>query len=148
MAEQQMGDPLGANAVRRLLRDMGSIPNDLRKRLRTPMRRAAQPILADARARASWSSRIPRSLGLRTNFTRKHAGVSIVARRSIAPHARPYEGITGNTYFRHPVGGRDVWVQQSTRPFLQPAVDMHARSVVRAVDQVVNQVAKEAGFKR
>lgn len=135
------------NAIRRLIREHGKFPADLRKGLRPVMREAAQPILADARRRSGWSTRIPRAMRLATSFTRRQAGVSIVVDRNKAPHARPHEGIRGNRTFRRPVyGNRDVWVEQSTRPFLVPAADMHGRRVVEAVNKAVDDAASKAGY--
>lgn len=135
------------NAIRRLIREHGKFPADLRKALRPAMREAAQPVLGDARRRSGWSTRIPKALRLSTSFTRKQAGVSIVVDRSRAPHARPIEGIRGNRSFRHPVyGNRDRWVEQSTRPFLVPAADMHGRRVVEAVNKTVDDAASKAGY--
>lgn len=145
--EVRLGEPLAGNAVRRLIRDTGKVPQELRRRLRPEMRSLGQPLLADARSRASWSTRIPAALRLSTSFTMRHAGLSIVAKRSVAPHARAYEGITGNHTFRHPVfGDRDTWVEQETRPFLAPAVDLHARRVVDGVNRAVTDAAATAGF--
>lgn len=144
-----LGEALAGNAVRRLIRDVGRLPDDLRKRLRPAMREAAQPVLADARRRASWSTRIPAALRIATSFTRRQAGVSIVTSQKRAPHARAYEGITGRDNFRHPVfGNREAWVEQKTRPFMGPAVDLHGRRVVAAVNKTVDDAAREAGFKR
>ncbi|WP_017585483.1 HK97 gp10 family phage protein [Nocardiopsis ganjiahuensis] len=135
------------NAIRRMIRQHGRFPADLRKSLRPRMKAAGQPVLADARRRAGWSTRIPRALRLATSFTKKQAGVSIVVSKAKAPHARPHEGITGNRTFRHPVhGNRNVWVEQSTRPFLVPAADMHGRRVVEAVNQAVDEAARAAGY--
>lgn len=135
------------NAIRRLIRQHGKFPDDLRQGLRPAMREAAQPVLGDARRRSGWSTRIPRAMRLATSFTRRQAGVSIVVDRTRAPHARPHEGIRGNRTFRHPVhGNRNVWVEQSTRPFLVPAADMHGRRVVEAVNRVVDDAANKAGY--
>lgn len=137
------------NAIRRLIRQHGRFPEELRKELRPRMREAGQPILTDARRRSSWSTRIPRSLRLATSFTKKQAGVSIVASQRIAPHARPLEGIRGDREFRHPVfGDRETWVAQSTRPFLVPAADLHSRGVVAAVNKAVEAAAEKAGYGR
>jgi hypothetical protein len=137
------------NAVRRLQRDMGAIPKDLANRLRPAMREAGQTLLADARRRASWSTRIPSAMRLATSFTKRRAGVSLVVDRRRAPHARPYEGITGNRTFRRPVfGNRERWVVADTRPFAAPAVDLHGPRAVAAVNRVVDEAAVAAGFTR
>lgn len=137
------------NAIRRMVRQHGSFPDELRKRLRPKLRAVSQPLLMDARRRASWSTRIPAALRIATSFTRRQAGVSLVANRRRAPHARPYEGITGNAEFRHPVfNDRERWVEQRTRPFAGPAADLHGASAVRAVNSAVDEAAKTAGYGR
>lgn len=140
---------LAGNAVRRLQRDMGQIPKDVQAQLRPAMREGGLDLLADARRRASWSTRIPAAMRLATSFTRRQAGVSLVVNRHKAPHARPLEGITGNQTFRRPVfGNRELWVEQATRPFAGPAVDLHGPRTVANVNRVVDQVAVAAGFTR
>lgn len=135
------------NSIRRLIRQHGRFPDDLRKGLRPAMREAGRPVLADARRRSGWSTRIPRALRLATSFTRRQAGVSITVDRTRAPHARPHEGISGNRTFRHPVhGNRNNWVEQSTRPYLVPAADMHGRRAVEAVNKAVDDAASKAGY--
>lgn len=135
------------NAIRRLIREHGRFPDDIRKGLRPAMREAGQPVLADARRRSGWSTRIPRAMRLSISFTRRQAGVSVVVDRNKAPHARPIEGIRGNRSFRHPVyGNRERWVEQSTRPYLVPAADMHGRRVVEAVNRAVDDAANQAGY--
>jgi hypothetical protein len=135
------------SAIRRMIRQHGRFPEDLRKGLRVGMKEIGQPLLADARRRASWSTRIPRALRLATSFTKKQAGLSIVANRKIAPHARAYEGITGTAEFRHPVfNDRQTWVTQSTRPFVVPAADLHGRRTVVMVNNAVDAAAQAAGY--
>jgi hypothetical protein len=135
------------SAIRRMIRQHGRFPDDLRAGLRPRMKAAGQPILADARRRASWSTRIPRALRLATSFTKRQAGISIVASIRRAPHARAYEGIRGNAEFRRPVfGNRERWVAQSTRPYLVPAADLHGRRVVEAVNNAVDEAANAAGY--
>lgn len=149
MAEEEVTLALAGNAVRRLRRDMGRIPPEVARGLRPAMRDAGQDLITDARRRASWSTRIPGAMRLATSFTRRHAGVSLVVNRHKAPHARPYEGIRGNASFRRPVfGNRQVWVVTQTRPFAGPAVDLHARSAVAAINRVVDEAAVAAGFTR
>lgn len=150
MSEELVPLARTGNAIRRLIAQHGRFPEDLRKRLPPKMRQVSQPLLMDARRRASWSKRIPAALRIATSFTRRQAGVSLVANRTKAPHARVYEGIRGNADFRHPVfprfGRREVWVEQRTRPFAQPAADLHGASAVRAVNEAVDEAAHAAGY--
>jgi hypothetical protein len=124
-------------------RELRNMSRDVRKELRPKIREAAEPMVAAARANASWSTRIPAAI--RLSNTRR--GVSIRVSSKKAPHARPYEGITGSGQFRHPVfGHRDRWVSQKTRPFLDPAVAKHRGRVQRALLELVEDAARRNGF--
>lgn len=151
MAEEEVvGFALAGNAVRRLRRDMGTIPRQMQAGLRPAMRESGQELLADGHRRAGrWSTRIPGAMRVQVSFTHRWAGVSLVVDRNKAPHARPYEGILGDASFRRPVfGHQDRWVVQPTRPFAQPAADLHGPRTVAAVNRVVDQAAVAAGFTR
>ncbi|MFD9949821.1 hypothetical protein ACFWYW_55870 [Nonomuraea sp. NPDC059023] len=72
----------------------------------------------------------------------------IRVRRSVAPHGRAYEGITGASHFVHPVfGHRDREVTEETRPYLEPAVRAAADTVLAKAAGVVDEVAREHGFR-
>lgn len=125
-------------------RELKNMSREVRKEIRPRIRKAAEPMLADARGNASWSSRIPRAIKL--SNTRR--GVSIRVDQKRAPHARPYEGIAGAGKFRHPVHGhRNRWVSQATRPFLDPAVRKHRNKVRAELVQLVQDAARNNGFK-
>lgn len=148
MAERAVIDPYhGSNAINQLRRELGGIPVELRRLLRKRLPGLAEPMLADARRRSSWSTRIPNSLRIKVSFAKRRGGVLLVADRRRAPHARPFEGVTGRTFFRHPVYGRDVWVRQRTRPFLGPAVDARLLTLVTEINKLADQVARDAGFR-
>lgn len=100
--------------IRKLVRDFKKLPPALRKELRPALRKGAQPVLAEARRRASWSSRIPRATRITTSFTKRRGGVSIVVNSKKAPHGRPYENLGEPGTFRHPVfSGGDGAIQRS-----------------------------------
>jgi hypothetical protein len=122
-------------------RQLQEVPKELRSELRKRIRSAADVIKTAAQSNASWSSRIPGAISVRTGFGRGSA-VRVVVSAKRAPHARAFEGITqdGRGTFRHPVFGRDVWVEQPTRPFLQPAVRQHQDRVVRDVQDAIDHV--------
>lgn len=145
-----MADPVGdpGQEIRKLAKDLGKIPPELRKALRPELKRAAEPIASDARGRASWSTRIPRAIAVTMHLSRRDPGVSIRVRASMAPHGRAYEGITGASHFVHPVfGHRDREVSEETRPSLAPAVEAASDETVDAVAQTVDRVAREQGFR-
>lgn len=137
-----------------LQRDLNAMGPKQRRRLRAEFTRISQSAASDAKSRAgAWSSRIPSAISNRplADAGRGRVGAEVRVSRRV-PHARPFEGISqqGNTsYFRHPVFGRtDIpWERQDTRPYLWPAVRGRAPEIRRAVEQVVDQVARECGFR-
>lgn len=142
--------PSGGGAVeaRLIAQRLARVPNELRKSMRPALRKAAQPIVAQAKANASWSTRIPGSIRLATSFSASNPGVIIRASARIAPHARPYEGASGRGQsFRHPVfGNREKWVSQPKRPFLFPAVRAGARGVAGEIEHAIDDTLRRAGF--
>jgi hypothetical protein len=129
----------------------GSTPT-LRRGLTQRLRRAGTRVQASARRNASWSSRIPDAIRIRTSSRGPRAGVFLRVDDGKAPHARPFEGIsagrTGRRFFRHPVFGRDEWVSTPTRPFLLPAVNEHRESTLADIETAIDDVATLAGFRR
>ncbi len=141
--------PTGSDELRKLIDDLGEIPVELRRELRPAIRVVAGPVLAQARANASWSARIPAAMRIAPSFSQKRPGVAIVVSAARAPHARPYEDTDGDGRLRHPVWGhRDRWVEQSARPSLFPAVRSTAdAAMTEEVGRVVEQVARAHGFR-
>lgn len=135
-------------ALRQLVADLGKLEPATRKELRRGMLNAGQGALQDAKARASWSSRIPGAITMGARTSGTSVGVHLRVNAARAPHARPYEGIGGRGgSFRHPVfGDRDVWVSQVRRPFLVPAVQAARADVIREVQDAVNAAARAANF--
>jgi hypothetical protein len=122
----------------------------VRKQLPKRLRRAGELVRTEARANASWSSRIPRAIGLRSVTRGAQAGVLLRVNAAKAPHGRAYEGMqrgsrTGS--FRRPVYGK-AWVNQPTRPYLVPALKSKREAVQEELVLVVDDVAALAGFRR
>lgn len=132
-----------------LIVDLGKMPDDLRKELRPAFRKAAEPILRDAKSRASWSTRIPGAITLGTSFTARNPGVRMKVNSTKAPHARPFEFGSGrNRNLRHRVfGHQDRWVEQKVRPFFFPAVRAGEAGVVQQTNAAVMATARSAGFR-
>lgn len=144
MSDEELSRPI-ANVGDRLRR----VPDELRTKTRAAIRTAATPIAAQAKRNASWSSRIPRAIRIGTRFTGKNAGVTIRVALRTAPHGRAFEDLSGksrNGTFRHPVFGRDRWVNQKTRPFISPAVRDHREETISSVDAAITSVLVRAGF--
>lgn len=134
--------------VAKLQRDLGKIPPELRKTLRRELKKAAKPVVADAKSRASWSNRIPAAIKLQTRLSGRDAGLTIRVNAKKAPHGRPYENMGQQGTFRHPVyGNRHVWVSQTARPFLFPAADAHRSEVRAAAGDAVDSAARQHGFR-
>jgi hypothetical protein len=137
-----------ADEIERLIHDMGRIPDDLRKKLRPRLRIAGRIVADDAKARASWSTRIPRAIRVSTSFTGRRPGVSVIVNKSKAPHARPYEHGGEPGKFRHPRwGDRRRWFDQQARPFLAPALQAKGDTAGRLITEAVDQTTRDAGFR-
>lgn len=128
--------------------DMRALPEELRKALRPKLRTIAQRIADEARGKASWSSRIPGTIRVRTSFSANREGVFILAGGKNAPHARLYDlGQRSADSFRHPVyGHRDRWVTQATRPFFFVAAANHEDSTTDAVRTALDDASRAIGF--
>ncbi len=142
--------PVDYPGLRVLVGELGVLPTEIRRELRTGFRAAGQRALETARDNASWSSRIPGAITMRVSTSGPSTGVALRVDAARAPHARPYEGLTrgGRSTFRHPVFGTvESWVAQATRPFLRPAVQSVRDDVVQAARDAVQSAARHAGFR-
>jgi hypothetical protein len=138
----------GEAEARLLIRDLNQVPVTLRRQMTRKIRKAGSPIVSRAKANASWSTRIPGAISLRTRYTGNRPGISIRVSASKAPHARAYEGLTGNGQtFKHPVFGGDTWVTQATRPFLFPAAQAEGQRVVDDIAQAIDVSARLHGWR-
>lgn len=144
MADQSSED------VRKLINDLRKIGDGVGRNLGKEFKRAAEPVAAQARANASWSSRIPAALTVGVSSSRRYPGAQIKVSKDRAPHARLYEFGSGRrtATFRHPVyGNRQNWVEQSTRPFIRPAVRAKGDGFIKACDRAVDEAARANGFR-
>ncbi len=137
----------GIDLAGRVARALGETPKELRSSVRKAIRPIGEAVLARARLNAGWSRRIPGALTLRVSFSR-NPGVTVSARQKNAPHARPFEGITGRGSWRHPVfGNRDVWVSQSARPFLRPALDGERQHIAFQMEKAIEEAVTQSGLR-
>lgn len=152
-----MTTPDPGQVIAEITRAFGKIPIQLRQELRPELKKVADPILAKAKANASWSSRIPDAIRISARLSKKRQGFALVVSRQKAPHARAFEGLTnrGNT-FRHPVFGtgdrrgahsQDTWAEQETRPYLWPAVKDNQGKALDAVGKAIESSARKHGFR-
>jgi hypothetical protein len=127
-----------------LIRDLGELPPAFRKAARPHMLTAGRGVLELMRSHASWSSRIPSAISMTASTTAM--GVRFRTDSARAPHARPYEGLSGDP-FRHPLfGDRESWWDQAARPFFYRSVTEGAGQVVEALGEALDQAAAETGF--
>lgn len=127
------------------LRDVAAALRQAAKRLptahRAALREGAEKIAVDARAKASWSTRIPGSVRVKARGDR----VSVTAD---APDAAPLENRGKEGEFKHPVfGNAGVVVSQKARPFLHPAARINEPKLVDGTLEAIDKTMTEAGFK-
>ncbi len=132
----------------RVITDLQAIPREVRTELTPVLKRAGESVAADARARASWSTRIPGAVALSVRYGQRRTGVLLRVSAARAPHARAYEGLGRPGNFRHPrFGDRDAeWVTQARRPYAWPAVVAHRAETDHDVAGVVDAAARRHGF--
>jgi hypothetical protein len=138
----------GSVQLSQLARDLYRMGPAGRRRLAKAFRDAGQPLEADAKSRASWSSRIPAAIKVSPmTGAGDRVGVQLRVSTANAPHARPYEGMGQGGSFRHPVFGRDRWVSQATRPYAWPAVKAAGDRIQPAIAAAYEDAARECGFR-
>jgi len=127
------------------LRDVAAALRHVSKRLptahRTALRKGAENIAVDARAKSGWSTRIPSSVRVTPRGNR-------IAVTADAPNAAPLENRGKPGEFKHPVfGNPDVVVSQNSRPFLHPAARLNEPKLVDRALEAIDKTMTEAGFK-
>lgn len=146
MANEAFQVNLDTTSWRQLQRDLKNLAPEYRKQFNKQIKQVGARIVSDAKSNASWSSRIPGAIALSVTGTR----IGVKASRRKAPHARPYEGISGvfgAKGFRHPVfGNRQVWVAQAARPFMAPAVKENQEAFFEEAAEIVDDAARQVGW--
>ncbi len=129
-------------SIRLLAAHMGGIPKETAAELRPKLRAAAELVANQAKVNASYSSRIPGAIKVSTSLTSRNGGAGVRVDSRKAPHSRALEGTQDTASFRHPVFGRDAWVDQPTRPFLFPARDAKLQEVKALVADAVRSAVR------
>lgn len=145
-----MAEPLskGGEEIRRFARRIGKFPADVRKDLRVKLKGVGNKALFSVRAKASWSTRIPRATRLKIGLSKRNPGLAIEVNRHKAPHARPYENDDKDGHFRAPLfGDRSRWFDHRARPFLVRGARPWFETTDREVKEVIDEAARKAGFK-
>ncbi len=142
--------------LKQFARGLRIVDRKLYLKLNKRLREAAQVVVDDAKARASWSTKIPPTIKATGGATRLY----IVAGKEI-PYAKLYEyGTKGRkNAVRHPAwprpkgkynqlaGGvpwQGVWAQVPTRPFLRPAIIANRHLLLDAAVSAVNEIMDQA----
>jgi hypothetical protein len=132
-------------SVSELARTLGGVPAEMAAELRAELPRIGELLKSRSEANASWSDRIPGAHYLKVGLGSTTGGVTVGVDQTLAPHARPYEGLSSGGsrgFFRHPVyGDPDIsWVSQDTRPFIAPAVEETRPEMQAAIEALVHKV--------
>lgn len=130
-----------------VIADLRAIPREARRDLTPVLKRAGEGAAAQARANASWSTRIPGAIRVQVRYGRVRTGVLVRVAARLAPHARAYEGLGVPGSFRHPLfGDWDRAVSQARRPYAWPAVVATRDETGRQIAGVVEAAARRHGF--
>ena len=126
-------------------RQLASIAPAIRRNTSRAIVSEAQPIVAEGRANASWSSRIPGAITATVRYGGRSTGVLIRVNSAKAPHARPYEDVTGRGEVRHPVWG--VWrpgvKYAKSRPFIAPAIRSAQPRVRAGIERAISDALRD-----
>jgi hypothetical protein len=129
-------------ALSRLAADLRYAAPESWKACRVALKAAGEIVAADARARTSYSDRIPGSIKVRVT---RGGNVKVVAGGEAAPDAAAIEN-RGKGFVRHPVfGDRQVWTDKNSRPaFLAPAFAAHQEEIVELMTEAVTAAVERA----
>lgn len=135
------------DSLARLSKDIRAVSPAAWKGARVGLRAAGQVIATEAKSRAAFSSRIPKSIVVRTTAL---GNVKVQAGGEAAPDAAAIEN-RGKGFVRHPtfsprpsVGQRVGWTSLNSKPaFLAPALSAKADQVaVMVLDALEEAVTK------
>lgn len=140
MSDQTLS--INVSSLKSLFTDLRRAGPILVKEFTTNLEKAGDLVETRAKAYAAFSDRIPRSIAMK----RRGAVITVQAGNANAPHAAALEnqGVIGN--FRHPVFGRDIWVNQPSQPFLHPALEDEAPEVEILILSAVDQAFLSTGW--
>lgn len=123
---------------RQVIKQLGKVDKEAKKEIRTALRADLAPIVAQARANAGWSTRIPAAIVPKVSAR----DVAVRVNSKKAPHGKVYE--FGG---RHPVfGNRAVWVPVAAKPYVRPAVNANRTKVRLSMGVAIAKANKKAGF--
>src|SRR5690348_5228774 len=89
---------------KQVAQQLASISPKMKRGTTAAIVREVAPITNEAKANASWSSRIPDAIKMTPRYSGRFPGIYFLVYSKQAPHARLYEGVTARgDSFRHPV---------------------------------------------
>ncbi len=136
--------PIDRAEVRRLIYDFEALPADLRRELRTALRRGGRIVQREARRRAAFSTQIPPHIQVSTQASAAGTGVTVSLSPDAPEHARLYEGPED---WWHPLyGNKRHWYLQAARPYIDPAVTAKQDEVVEELDEAVGRALSRNDF--
>jgi hypothetical protein len=138
----------GSEELRDFIKQLGKMPKDVRQDLRPKLKNIGQNALFSVRAKASWSTRIPRATRLKIGLSKRSPGLAIEVNKDQAPHARPHEHGGKPGTFRAPLfGNRRRWYAHQARPFFQSGAEPWLEKADKDLLDVVDEAARKAGFR-
>ncbi|MBC6458425.1 HK97 gp10 family phage protein [Actinomadura sp. HBU206391] len=133
--------------LRELIRDLHSIPREVREELRPSVLAAGGIVAEEARRNSSWSTRIPDAIWVSGRFSGGNsAGVRVAVNIRKAPHAPFYEGPPA-VFYHSLYGNRRHWYPEAARPFLKVALVSKADEATEVIDDMVAHVLQRHGFR-
>lgn len=122
-------------------RKLTRFDSELKKQTRAKLRELSVEVANLARARASWSAKIPPLI--KPTATQAGAGVRIAGRPT--PIGVLNERKAGE--WRHPVfGNRDAWVVQKAHPSLRPTMEAERPRLRKKAEEIVREALAKAGI--
>jgi len=135
-----MGSIAITSNYRQVQRILKEVDPQLQKQLRKDLRSLSDEVVAEARAAASWSEKIPPAIRPMSGAT---VGVRVLHKVAIATLNERKQG-----KWRHPVFGR--WLpnqkDQIARPSVWPVVNRHRPELERRAGVMVRAALREAGL--
>ena len=157
--------------LRKAYVDLKAAGNGLPVALRRGLNKAAEPCAEGVRRAASWSTRIPGAVKVKTSFAARGAKVVVIVDPKIAPEAAALNNKDRDGTFRHPVfadaskprdvrvrwfasakarhlvtGGGWTWVEQPARPFMRSGAMSGADQAEQQMLQAIDELIRQAGF--
>lgn len=146
------------NDLRRISRELrGMDDKQVKKRFRKELRKAAAPLVPKVRAsiRSIPSNRgyspdglraaLAKAVKLEVKTVGRQAGVAIrVDGRKMPSHMKSLPSmVEGKKRWRHPVFGRDVWVNQTPHPYFYNTLRVAGPVSRQAVSRVLDGISRD-----